>query len=339
MTLSCRATNSISMRTQICDKYSAILGDVGTLTSLTQTPLLQSLLNKLVSLRFLIDSRRMNVELFDRQQYRTIQMLHLTHRLSFPRLQKPSRFSDFIPLELLAGRDERVPTLVDKLALKDNLPKLVRVDATVFPRTLSSLDYLRPEDFDAVSYPCVVKCNHDSGTSKVLLVKPTHEEARMLADFFNKRASMRFGEQTGEWFYDRISPRIYFEQYVGDGQSIRDYKFHCVRGEVVFCQIIWDRHLPRPRELIVFGDSTAFSSRLDQDMVQASRGDHNPRNWEAMLLLASRISSEFRYVRVDLYDSETGPKVGELTFSPRAGNYRGRGNRQLGRMICDRLYQ
>lgn len=57
-----------------------------------------------------------------------------------------------------------------------------------------------------------------------------------------------------------------------------------------------------------------------------TRGDRNfsenlrkPRHWDDMIQIAKILSSDFPFVRVDLYDLEGKVYFGELTFTPANG--------------------
>lgn len=96
-----------------------------------------------------------------------------------------------------------------------------------------------------------------------------------------------------------------------------DYKFHCVRGEPLLCQIDharfgqpWNRLFRVP----------AFGPMHEED------GLHAPRDFtmapverlEAMADAAHALSAPFEFVRVDLYNGQDGIYFGELTFTPAA---------------------
>ena len=46
---------------------------------------------------------------------------------------------------------------------------------------------------------------------------------------------------------------------------------------------------------------------------------NKPNNWEELLLVSSKLSEDFEYVRVDLYDVDGKIYFGELTFTHNAG--------------------
>ena len=96
-----------------------------------------------------------------------------------------------------------------------------------------------------------------------------------------------------------------------------DYKFHCIHGEPLVCQIDHGR----------FGRSW---SRLFQvphfSPMDAADGLDHPAGFsvaardrlDAMIAAARALSAPFDFVRVDLYDGADGIYFGELTFSPAA---------------------
>ena len=58
-----------------------------------------------------------------------------------------------------------------------------------------------------------------------------------------------------------------------------------------------------------------------------------PAAWEQMKTMARALSEPFRYVRVDLYDYESRPIFGELTFWPKAGCYKSKDEHAFGQLL------
>lgn len=56
-----------------------------------------------------------------------------------------------------------------------------------------------------------------------------------------------------------------------------------------------------------------------------------PAVWDEMVQVAQRLGQGFKFVRVDLYCSSDRIYVGEMTFWPMAGLYKGEGQKKLGK--------
>lgn len=102
--------------------------------------------------------------------------------------------------------------------------------------------------------------------------------------------------------------------------NLADYKFYCFNGQPVVCQLISDRFT---EEHIDFYDLEW--KRLDgvvglNQKAKNSPHYHNkPKNLDQMIDLAKRLSEDFPYVRVDLYNINGEIYFGELTFYPGSG--------------------
>ena len=122
-----------------------------------------------------------------------------------------------------------------------------------------------------------------------------------------------------EMQYAGLPRRVIVEALVptADGEPPDDFKFHCVHGKPLVCQIDHAR----------FGHSWGRLFRLP-DFAPMDPADGlvtppgvmmpSPAQLAAMMDIAARLSEPFDYVRVDLYDGLDGITFGELTFTPAA---------------------
>ncbi len=193
-------------------------------------------------------------------------------------------------------------------------------------------DHYAEIDFDRLPDAFVIKTNHDSGT--VVLVRDKsmldHEatEARI-----EKSLARPYGWKSGEWAYSYIEPKVFVEEYI-DPKNSRppaDYKFHCVDGRARWLQYICDRG-HEVKECIVELNGQVSKIHLDHKM-EHSENFEMPGNWAEMKAVAEQLADGFKYVRVDLYNSTAGIHVGELTFYPLSGFYKGEGQKELGRRL------
>ena len=127
---------------------------------------------------------------------------------------------------------------------------------------------------------------------------------------------------TREGCYKNLKKQYFFEEFVPlvneDGQPANEYKFHCLNGRVEFLYLVYDRSgvnkrviFNRDRQILPFSwckprDIGKFE--VNGELIKLSK------NFDLMLKLAEVLSSSFKYVRVDIYDTHPHPKIGELTF-------------------------
>ena len=115
-----------------------------------------------------------------------------------------------------------------------------------------------------------------------------------------------------EWAYKDISPKITCEKYIEqmNGKLI-DYKIFCNWGEPKFLFLGIDRFV-----------ETKFNFYdLDWNLLPVKNHYENstedipkPKNYEKMLELSKKLSVDFPFVRVDLFEIDNKIYFGELTF-------------------------
>lgn len=159
----------------------------------------------------------------------------------------------------------------------------------------------------------VVKCNHSCGANLIVKdkAKLDYKAAEETLDRWLKEDYWREGEVQ----YRFIRKKIIVEEYLGDGEDLICYKFFCFNGKpkVLYLGIDEDfyidyydmefRHLP-------------YSLPGHQHYPAACK---KPDTFEEMVALAEILSSDFPFVRVDLYDAKGKIYISELTFVPTGG--------------------
>ena len=123
-----------------------------------------------------------------------------------------------------------------------------------------------------------------------------------------------------EWPYKNVKPQIIAETYMEDESGgLVDYKFSCFDGYVDCVMVCLDRHLKDTK--FYFFDKEWNLKRLN------ARGKNAPKNFtipkpsgiDEMFEIASKLSKDFPFVRVDLYAVNGHVYFGEMTFYPDSG--------------------
>ncbi len=122
-----------------------------------------------------------------------------------------------------------------------------------------------------------------------------------------------------EMQYAGLPQRVIVEATIPteDGRPPDDFKFHCVHGEPLACQIDHARFGQPWSQMLRLPD---FEPLDPADGLIAPPGLRLPlpERLAAMTAAARALSAPFEYVRVDLYDGLDGVYFGELTFTPSA---------------------
>ncbi|MFN4140736.1 ATP-grasp fold amidoligase family protein [Aestuariivirga sp.] len=159
----------------------------------------------------------------------------------------------------------------------------------------------------------VAKPTHGSGAVLFLRQSPTPQEIRS----FCGRASQSYYRLSRESQYKGLERKIILEEdlSVGGAPPV-DYKFFCVHGEVLFCQVDVDR-FSRHRRCLVTPDFRWIDVRFSHDWPSAL--PRKPGTFDAMVKIAEKLSRGFRFVRLDLYSTGGEVYFGEFTFAPEGG--------------------
>lgn len=116
--------------------------------------------------------------------------------------------------------------------------------------------------------------------------------------------------------YKLVPHRLYSEEFVGGLGDVVDYKFHCINGEPAFVLTCSNREDSLKLNLYDL-DWNPISGL--QGAMRNERKIERPKNLKEMLEVTKTLSSDFDFVRVDLYEADEKIFFGELTFSPACG--------------------
>lgn len=128
-----------------------------------------------------------------------------------------------------------------------------------------------------------------------------------------------YGTYSGEWHYFDIPHRIYCEHYLDDAEKMIDYKFHCMNGVPQFVLVCGERQVSETGNRItrqIFDmDWNPIEGLTNRSGSEAKKPEH----LSEMIDIAKKLSEDFKFVRVDLYEIEGKIYFGELTFTPTNG--------------------
>jgi hypothetical protein len=179
-------------------------------------------------------------------------------------------------------------------------------------------------DFSLFPNQFVLKATHGCRMNFICLDKTALDQ-----DSCRKTArqwlSITYGTYSMEPHYRSIPHRLYCESYIGDSGSLVDYKIHCLNGEPSFILACKARASEDGK-----GSSVAMYLYDTQwnalDVLHNYRGHGpgtgsipKPKKLDEMLSVARKLSEDFDFVRVDLYETDGKIWFGELTFTPANG--------------------
>jgi len=219
-------------------------------------------------------------------------------------------------------RNELKSKCTDKLYVKEYAYNILKEDCT--PNTLAIAECVNELLKNNLPIPWVLKANNDSGGVQII-----YENSVPNISKIEKYKHKSYGKKNGEWFYDKIQYKCFAEEFLGENMT--DYKFHCSNGNPKCCQVIRDRNI-NIREVIVDLDGNILDFHFDKKFKLIKKFEV-PQMWDKMVDWAKKLCKDFDYVRVDLYTVKNEVYVGELTFTPLAGKYKGNGQHEMGKLL------
>jgi hypothetical protein len=248
----------------------------------------------------------------------------------FPNLIDCRDFNDKIQwLKLFDQRSETIQCS-DKILMRDYVRERVGEEHIV--EIYQVHDHFYQINFDLLPNDFVIKTNHDSGTVIQVWEKKILD-FNVIQKQIEKSLQKIYGWEKGEWAYAFVRPKVFVEEllYVQKNLSPPDYKFHCVNGKIQWLQFIYDRGRST-KECIVTPSGIVTSIHFDHNM-EHKESFKIPDQWNKMKYIVEKVAEGFKYVRVDCYLVGKKIYIGELTFFPLMGCYKGEGQKVLGKYL------
>lgn len=244
-------------------------------------------------------------------------------------IYNPSSFTEKVHTYKLLYDDPSMSEIVDKYSFKKYVSRKLGNDGYVAKAygVYNSIAEIEaawstlPEEF-------VLKSTISSDGNNIIFIKnkietPFESVRKDLEHCFNPRTTQLNGFARA---YYPLKPRVIAEEYMHelDGGNLIDYKFYCFDGRVEF--VYTTSRLFESKENPSEADypRTFFNTKWEK--IDVALGNHptangipKPKHFEEMIEIAAKLSQGFPFVRVDFYDTEDTPLLGEMTFYPTGG--------------------
>lgn len=248
-------------------------------------------------------------------------MLKLQYRIKFKRklnLEDPQRFTEKIQWYKLNYKDKKMSMCSDKYAVRKY------IKSKGLEHILNDLYcvFSKPEDInlDVLPDKFTMKLSNGSGTNLICKDKRKLNQNEIIEEFkwFKRKVKTNAGR---EWPYLQTESVIVVEKLLEDethfNNTINDYKFFCYNGKPAYIVCIKDRYSEKCNHLVYDTNWRKINvisegARLDDDVPK-------PAKLEEMLEIASKLSEDFPFARIDLYLVKNKIYFGEITFYPWSG--------------------
>lgn len=244
-----------------------------------------------------------------------LQIFYFATTGKFINFKNPKGYNEKLQWLKVNNRRPEYSSLVDKLAVREHI-KEVLGEEYLFP-LLGYWENFDDIDFSALPEQFVLKCNHDSGSTKVIKDKSalTEENIAELKSHFDRRMKRDFFYAGREYPYKGIKPYIIAEQMMIDEahpeNSIEDYKFFCFNGEPKVVLIVTDRSTDCRFD---YFDMNFNHLDIIDHCPHSDKQISKPKCFDEMKEIAARLSKNMKTVRMDLYEINGKIYFGEYTF-------------------------
>ena len=231
-------------------------------------------------------------------------------------LRNPKTMNEKLQWLKLYNRKPEYTTMVDKIMVKDYVGKIIGEDYIV--PLLGVWDTPEQIDFDVLPNQFVLKTNHSGGNTGVVIVKDKSKiDREAIKEKLQISLKSDIYARYREWPYNNVERKVFAEAYLGN--DLADYKFYCYNGYADAVMICVDRQIGDPK--FYFFDKEWNLKRYNKRGKDAPTDFTlpKPEGIDKMFELASVLSKDIPYVRVDFYNVNGKIYFGEITFFPASG--------------------
>lgn len=224
----------------------------------------------------------------------------------------PKTFNEKIQLQKLYFRDPKMTNLADKYEARKY------VESKGYKNILNELYgvYDRPEDIDFETLPnrFVIKCNHSWNTNIICKDRLSLNKQEIIEKLKHWVKNNHYYKYR-EWSYKNIKPKITVEKYLPS--PLKDYKLFCFNGRPKYIQVDSGRYLENT--LDIYDVKWNRLNCKKGNNIQSVTPEVKPIFLKKMLEIATDLSSDFNFCRVDFFANSEGFYFAEITFYPGAG--------------------
>lgn len=226
-------------------------------------------------------------------------------------------FGEKIQWLKLYGYLEKYNNYVDKYLVRKFIKETIG-EKYLIP-LIDVYDNVNEINYDKLPNEFVFKLNHGSGYN--IIVRDLKKENFVS---INKKLKIWMKEDyykiKKEYQYKNVKKKIICEKLISDSNGeLLDYKFFCFDGKAEFVKVDFDR----------FGDHKVNFYDNNWKLIDMKETGYEnykidckkPQNFDKMLEIAEKLSKNFQFVRVDLYNVDGKIYFGELTFTPASGKH------------------
>lgn len=252
-------------------------------------------------------------------------MLRIQYRIKFgfwPDFKHPRRYTEKLQLYKMKYRNPVMGQCVDKYEVRAYVEG--KGLGNILNHCYGIYDNANDIDFDGLPKSFVAKTTDGGGGLNVIIVRDKNslDKEQFIKDLNHWKGNLFKMDPGREWAYTQMkSSRIIVEELLeddttGDG-SIDDYKLMCFNGKFRCLWVDKGRYSDHHRGF--WDENLNFLQGVYSDHDTFDNPPALPENMKEMVSIAEKLSEDFPYARVDLYNIKGRIYFGEITFYPWSG--------------------
>lgn len=241
-------------------------------------------------------------------------IIHYKCTGEIPNLIQPKKFNDKLQWLKLYWNDPLVPICADKYGMYDYVTE--NSDPKILNNLLAVYNSTDEIKWEALPNKFALKCTHGCGYNIVTKNKSELDQLEVFQKL-NEWMDEEFGKHNLEYHYDKIKPRIILEEYIENAQGLLplDYKIYCFNGVAKLVLVCSEREEDLKLDFFDLNwNRLDIGHKKDESVKKIKK----PVCFDEMVKHAEELAKPFPFVRVDFYDKDGVPILGELTFTPAA---------------------
>lgn len=254
-------------------------------------------------------------------------MLRIQYRIKFgfwPNFSHPKRYTEKIQLYKMKYRNPVMGQCVDKYEVRSYVDS--KGLGHILNKCYGVFDDANQIDFNKLPNSFVLKTTDGGGGENVIIVRDKKQfDENELKHKLNNWKGLNKIDPGREWAYTQMKlSRIIVEELLCDDSnadgSIEDYKMMCFNG--VFKSLWVDKNRYSDHHRGFWDENLNFLHDVYSDHDTFKVPPALPENMDEMIRVAEKLSEDFPYARVDLYNIKGRIIFGEITFYPWSGYVR-----------------
>jgi hypothetical protein len=229
-------------------------------------------------------------------------------------LDEPTTIHEKMQYRKVFGNHAFYAMIADKYLVRDYIKE--KVGSQYLVPLLAAVDRLTPELFRNLPDSFIIKANHGCKWHKIVRDK-SQLDISATVRYFDRLRAKKWGRRNGEYHYSLIQPKIVIEKLLlSFGDLPCDYSFYCHHSQNGF-EFMLGVSYSDPPVFVHFDDAWNLQ---DGDLTPLFlQRYYRPDNFDDMVHIAKTLSSDFDFIRVDMYNIDGRIYCGELTLTPGGG--------------------